>query len=650
MAHERIKPEFLFDEEKIKQLKQIAPECFEDGKLTFETLRQNLGDWVQDEEDGDLEHFGLFWPGKKDARRLATIPPEGTLEPVYGEGLKSDGTPDDDGVNDSKNIFIEGENLEVLKILQKSYANKIKMIYIDPPYNTGNDFVYDDDFTEPLQEYLRRTGQIDEEGKPLTTNKKSDGRFHSKWLSMIYPRLRLARNLLKDDGVIFVSIDDNEATNLKMVLNEIFGEENFIAQFIHKNNSNKNQAKLVGVSCEYFLCYSKNKDSLQGIEWKVEKKGAADIAKKFKQLKKLDISLDEIEQEIKEMYKRPKYAHLSRWNKVDENGVFKDENLSREGGPKNYTITNPETGEDCVVPPRGWAKSKEDLEKLQQQNLIWYGDPDTAPGWKYYLSEDNYSVPDNFWYYDNSVDTKWIKKEFGDIVFQNPKPVDMIRDLIDMTCDSSDIVMDFFAGSGTTAHALNSSLVNSNGELNYILVQFPEPLEESKKEQKAAFKYCVKENLPYYLTEVTKKRLKKTIKKNNIGTFKVYKLMQTNYKQWNDVQREDISQLENSLDLFNSSPLREDWNKNKLITELMLLEGFPLDASQTKSHIGSNQIVKVESEIVSNTLLICLDDEIEESMIEELELDNASTFICLDSAISNQNKLRLSDKGLIKTI
>ncbi len=207
MAHERLRPQFLFDEEKIRQLKQIAPECFEDGKINFETLRQNLGDWAQDDEEKDLEHFGLFWPGKRDARRIASIPPQGTLEPVYGEGLKADGTPDTDGVNDSKNIFIEGENLDVLKILQKSYAGKIKMIYIDPPYNTGNDFVYDDDFTEPLQEYLRRTGQVDEEGKPLTTNKRSDGRFHSKWLSMMYPRLTLARNLLSTDGLIFISID-----------------------------------------------------------------------------------------------------------------------------------------------------------------------------------------------------------------------------------------------------------------------------------------------------------------------------------------------------------------------------------------------------------------------------------------------------------
>ncbi|MCL4483360.1 MAG: site-specific DNA-methyltransferase, partial [Bacteroidetes bacterium] len=259
MAHEKLRPDYLFDETKIAQLKQLAPECFEDGKINFTTLSQNLGDWRLDEEDPKLEHFGLFWPGKRDARKAAALPPEGTLEPVWGDGLKSDGTPDSDGVNDSKNIFIEGENLEVLKLLQKSYAGKIKMIYIDPPYNTGNDFVYDDDFTEPLQEYLRRTGQVDEEGKAMTTNKRSDGRFHSKWLCMMYPRLRLARNLLRDDGVIFVSIDDNELSNLSLILNEVFGPENFLATFIIQSNPRGSQSiKSVASTHEYLLTFAKN--------------------------------------------------------------------------------------------------------------------------------------------------------------------------------------------------------------------------------------------------------------------------------------------------------------------------------------------------------------------------------------------------------
>jgi len=215
MPIEKLRPSFSFDEEKIKQLKEIAPEAFADNQVNWEVLKEALGEYLEEDEQ-DIEHFGLFWPGKREARRMASIPSKGTLVPCPGEGIDEENT---------RNIFIEGENLEVLKILQKSYADRIKMIYIDPPYNTGNDFVYDDDFTEPIEEYRRRTGQIDEEGKPLTTNKKADGRFHSKWLSMMYPRLRLAKNLLSDDGVIFVSIDDNEVHNLRMIMNEVFGEK-----------------------------------------------------------------------------------------------------------------------------------------------------------------------------------------------------------------------------------------------------------------------------------------------------------------------------------------------------------------------------------------------------------------------------------------
>lgn len=225
MPHERLRPGFVFDEERIKQLKQIAPEAFADGKINWETLKEALGNYTE-EDNPEVEHFGLFWPGKKEARKLASIPSKGTLIPCPGEGVDEETT---------RNIFIEGENLEVLKILQKSYAGRIKMIYIDPPYNTGNDFVYEDDFKEPLEEYLRRTGQVDEEGKPMTTNTRADGRFHSKWLSMMYPRLRLARNLLRDDGLIFVSIDDNEITNLRTILNELFGEEQFQSQIVWKN-------------------------------------------------------------------------------------------------------------------------------------------------------------------------------------------------------------------------------------------------------------------------------------------------------------------------------------------------------------------------------------------------------------------------------
>jgi adenine-specific DNA-methyltransferase len=357
MAHERLRPEFTFDEAKIEQLKQLAPECFEDGKINFETLRQNLGDWAQDEDDAELEHFGLFWPGKREARRIAAIPPEGTLEPVFGEGLKADGTPDTDGQNDSRNIFIEGENLEVFKILQKSYANKIKMIYIDPPYNTGNDFVYDDDFTEPLQEYLRRTGQVDEEGKPLTTNKRSDGRFHSKWLSMMYPRLRLARNLLREDGVIFVSIDDNEVHNLRAIMNEIFGEENFIANIIwEKNYAPSNDSKWFSANHDHIVIYSKDKET-----WRP--------------------NLLPRTEELLSRYKNPDN---------DLRGPWQSDNMTVKTYSKDYDyeITSPTGKKTSPTNGRCWFTSKIRMQELIRDNRVWFGeDGNNTPRIKRFLSE-----------------------------------------------------------------------------------------------------------------------------------------------------------------------------------------------------------------------------------------------------------------------
>jgi len=215
MTIQKLRPTFTFTEDRLRELQQVVPEAFADGKINWEVLREALGEYLEDETQ---EHFGLTWPGKREARRLAALPPQGTLVPTPGEGVDEETT---------HNLFIEGENLEVLKLLQKSYAGRVKMIYIDPPYNTGNDFIYEDDYSEPLEAYLKRTGQMDEAGRRLTTNTRASGRFHSKWLSMIYPRLLLARQLLREDGVICISIGEEEVSSLKFILNEVFGEENF---------------------------------------------------------------------------------------------------------------------------------------------------------------------------------------------------------------------------------------------------------------------------------------------------------------------------------------------------------------------------------------------------------------------------------------
>jgi len=652
MAHEKLRPEFTFDDDKINQLKQIVPECFEDGKINFETLRQNLGDWAQDEDDDTLEHFGLFWPGKKEARKLAAIPSEGTLEPVYGEGLKPDGTPDTDGNNDSKNIFIEGENLEVLKILQKSYANRIKMIYIDPPYNTGNDFVYDDDFTEPLQEYLRRTGQIDEEGKPLTTNKRSDGRFHSKWLSMMYPRLRLARNLLKDDGVIFVSIDDNEVHNLRAIMNEIFGEENFIAQLVWEKK--KKGAFLSGDITnvkEYVIVYSKAKDSFNGLIGEIARQTETYPVIKTTNTRGIRIIPKGIASKYRESsHFVKKGSRISSGNmelillsdmiiensvlqedvEVDSNWIYSQKLLDEYANNDKLYITQDLYFRRIVDEPRE-KKMKDILPRVGTEGLS---------GSEYIKS-------------DNLFSDGWGTNEDGNAelhdllgiqnLFDFPKPSKLISKLIASLHDNDCLVLDFFSGSGTLAQSTMAVNDATKGSIQYICVQLPQEITKEDNAYNHGYRK---------ITEITKDRIVNSGKKYNcedIG-FNYFKLNNSNYKKWQDINSIDVNQVELALDEFANSPLKPNWSKNKLLTEIQLLEGFPLDSKLETSNFGKNEVNQISHEDLETKLLICLDDNIEENLISDLKLDSNTIFICLDTAISNQHKLRLSDKGLIKTI
>jgi adenine-specific DNA-methyltransferase len=625
MAHERLRPQFLFDEEKIKQLKQLAPECFEDGKINFETLRQNLGDWAQDEEDKDLEHFGLFWPGKRDARKIASMPPQGTLAPVYGEGLKADGKPDTDGVNDSKNIFIEGENLEVLKILQKSYAGKIKMIYIDPPYNTGNDFVYDDDFTEPLQEYLRRTGQVDEEGKPLTTNKRSDGRFHSKWLSMMYPRLKLARNLLVKDGVIFISIDDNEIHNLKAMMNEPFGEENFVACFIWEKRTNRENRKMVSSRHDYLLTY------------------CLDVSEKEKAISMLPMS-----QEAEERYKNPDNDHRGPW---------KSDPATAQAGHATksqfYVLTAPNGKQHNLPSGRCWAYTKGVMDKAIGEGRIWFGkDGNGVPRIKTYLdAKERGLIPESIWFAEevstNEEAKNYLKDLFDGIaVFDTPKPVELIDMALKIGAANGGIVLDFFAGTSATAEAV----IRRKEGNQFIMVQMPELCNEDSEAYKAGYKR---------ISEISRERIKRASKRtqnelkeyNHDLGFKAYLLKSSHYKHWLNQSSSSMTELEKNLELFNQQPLIERWTQTGLICELILIEGFSLSSLiEHQLQYRSNNIFKVSDEYCEHSLLVCLDKEIKPETIKSLELSGNDIFICLDSAISNVDKLKLSDKGLIKTI
>ncbi len=646
MPYERLRPSFVFDEERLNYLQQIAPEAFTDGKVNWEVLKESLGEHLE-EEGQETEHFGLFWPGKRQARKMASIPSKGTLIPVKGEGVNEETT---------KNIFIEGENLEVLKLLQKSYAGRIKMIYIDPPYNTGNDFVYDDNFTEPLEEYLKYSGQMDEEGKLLTTNKKADGRFHSKWLSMLYPRLRLARNMLCEEGVIFVSIDDNEVHHLRLLLNEIFGEENFIAQIVIKSNPRGSMSpESIGMLHEYVILYAKNKQEV-------------------------NIVGHELSQEMLDEYKYQnqkgeKYRLLGLrqrggfWRRSDRPSLYYplfinpgDCSVSITKSKKHYIELypiQPTTGEEGSW---RWGKEKieNNLELLIGKKIKRDGKEEWDVFQLDYLQsgkeENKRTKAKSIWdekeiNYQNG--TAEVKNLFdGKQCFDFPKPLALLRNIVSMVgTNDGDYILDFFAGSGTTAHAVISQNQEEHLNRRFIMVQMPEFTDEKSEARKCGYKTIssvCKERIRRAI-KLTEKSIKKTDDKVDYG-FCMYKLEKSSFIYWQNYEGSDIKQIE---DLFSkqSSPLVDRWKPENLLVEITLQEGFPLDSDieELKEH-KKNEVIQVSSGFCQHRLFISLDKKIAQDTIDNLKIEGEDIFVCLDNALTDEQKVTLSDKGFLKTI
>lgn len=599
MPIEKLKPSFHFEAERIEQLKQIAPEAFADGKINWETLQEALGEYLED-ETYNAEHFGLFWPGKREARKTASTKSLCSINPNINDSIDFDNT---------SNVFIEGENLEVLKLIQKSYNGRAKLIYIDPPYNTGHDFVYNDNFQISTFEYLKDVNLIDEKGSPLVANVKSDGRFHSKWLSMMYPRLRLARNLLSDEGIIFIHIDDNEVANLRLLMNEVFGEENFIAQICHKSRASVSNDKIISSNHNHILLYSKDYVSI------FEKR------KMFG----LDPQIDGFKLE-------------------DKNGKYK---LVPVDGPGGATKGNPYY--EFMGVKQYFRFSKERMQKMYEDGkIIKVGN---GLQQKYYLSEaEKTRKTDTTWwdekYYNSTATSKLIKLMGGDY-FSNPKPIELLKRILSLWCrDENDLVIDFFAGSGSTAQAVLEYQVETNIKINFLTVQLDEKYDENEPAYKDGYRF---------ISDFTRARINKVIKqlpKNKLLDFgyKYFSLNISNFKLWKNYIGSDIKELETLFE-NNSTPLVEDWKPENLLTEVMLIEGFPLDSKlKIVENYKYNKVTEVSSDFCEHKLLVCLDEKIEDKTIKALQLDDEDIFICLDTAISDQDKVTLQDKGLIKTI
>lgn len=626
MSYERLRPTFTFDPERIEQLKVIAPEAFADGAINWEALRSALGNYVE-EEGADAEHFGLFWPGKRAARRRASEPSWGTLIPVPGEGVNEDTT---------RNVFIEADNLDALKLLQKAYVGRVKLIYIDPPYNTGNDFVYRDDFREAQEDYLRRTGQISEQGQFLSTNTKADGRFHSNWLNMIYPRLRLARTLLREDGLIFVSIDDNEVHNLRAVMDEVFGPENFIANIAwEKRYTRSNNARLFYSLKDSIIVYRSSATVGLLREARTEKSDA--------------------------IYKNPDEDERGEWT----SSSYVNPATKAQRPNLVYPITNPNTGEVVEHPTHAWKYEPAEHERHVREKRLWWAKDGRAkyPRLKVFLSEsDGGLVPIDLWDYQSSGTTDdggaEVKELFSEAVFDNPKPTKLLKRIMKLVTSSEDqdIVLDFFAGSASTAHAIMSLNSEDGGNRQFVLVQVPEETPATSPARKLGFKT---------ISSVASERIRRAGKKIQTAVdgrlpdldtfpldlgFRYYRFASSNYKAWQDYDGEDSTQVQTLFDQF-ETPLIDGWQTDNLLIEVMLQLGFPLDSQiELISDFRDNALQRITSDFHSHSLYTCFDRALLDSTIETLSLGTEDIFVCLDSALTDQTKARLSDVCNLRTI
>jgi len=654
---ERFTSKYKLNEEQLNQLKQIVPEAFKDNILDFNSLYEALSDFTENDENADIEQFGLTWPGKRQAKRAAAIPPVGTLVPVPGDGVDEDTT---------RNIYIEGDNLEVLKILRKAYTGRIKMIYIDPPYNTGNDFIYDDNFTESVESYQKRTGQVDENGVKMTTNNRSDGRFHSKWCSMIYPRLRLARELLSEDGVIFISIDDNEVAQLRKICDEIFGEENFVGILSVENNpKGRKNSDYISVSSEYLVIFAKNKVKSYFIE-NVPKK-ASDMKEDedgnfvHSSGKRVLVGENSFNKPVINENSEKNYSVYYRSNDksieiINENIATINKQLLSKGYKKYYSYMNNYLVENTYTENKFRELFEEGALEFSEDKIYEKNFNDTIRI-KSQLVNKEYEaiIKGEKIKYSMELTTTgagtYLKKLFNknELIFSAPKNVCFLKLLISLFEKENFFVLDFFSGSATAADAVMQLNAEDGGKRQFIMVQIPEICDKDSEAAKAGFKN---------ICEIGKERIRRAGKKvkeeaglnaDNIDTgFKVFRLAPSNYKAWENYTDNDIKQLE---ELFKQDSLKPGWKEDDLLTEVMLLEGFPLDSKiELLPQFTKNKVQKISSDFHDNTLYICLDKDIHNETIETLSLTDKERFICLDSAIDDQSKIRLEDKNLIKTL
>jgi len=596
--------------DELKKFSQIFPQFISEGKVDFDALQAFLAD--KDALVDEKDKYTFTWAGKKQSFQAISRPSHATLNPKIDESVDFDNT---------QNLFIEGDNLEVLKLLQKHYHSKIKMIYIDPPYNTGKDFIYKDNFTEGKSDYFERIGAT-ENGIQLESNSDAGGRYHSQWLSMMYPRLFLAKQLLKDDGVIFISIDDNEQHHLKMLMNEVFGESNFVCELIWEKKTGASDSKTIATITEYVFVYTKNINFSSNCTF-AKNKDSYDLARyKHK---------DDFYQERGSFY----------YDNLDRGGLRYSDSLNFEITGINGESTYPNGRVEFLNDGWIWKWSKKKVKwgfdngflEIRKSNVKNSG---YAVYYKNYLLVDNSNQP-----IDRAAPTKNlilgvknqdgssdIKEIFKSRYFDYPKPVKYISTILKyINFDSGDIVLDFFAGSATTGHAVMDLNKQDNGNRQFILVQIPEVIDKSSEAFKSNYKN---------IAEIGKERLRRAIKKYEFKAgFKVFSLASTNYNITKSYNGDDAKTLLNLEKLSIKEPLIDNFDPINLVYEIILKYGFSLNAKIERK----NDFYLIKDNELDRKLAITLQNPINTKQIEGLKLATDDTLVCFDKSLTDTQKV-----------
>ena len=595
--------------ENIEQLRTLFPEAFTEAGIDFEVLKQLLAGAVDERE----EKYGVNWHGKRRARQLALTPSNGTLRPCPEDSVDWDTT---------QNLMIEGDNLEVLKLLQKSYSGKVKLIYIDPPYNTGKDFVYPDKYDDNLSTYLRYTRQVNDEGFKTSSNTEASGRFHTNWLNMMYPRLKVARTLLREDGVLFVSIDEKEYAHLRTICAEIFGEENLVGTVVWRNATDNNPTN-IATEHEYVLVVGRGKDALEK-EWKSSVSDVKEVLVRIGQELTEQFTGDALGAAYERWFRQHKAElwPLDRYKYIDEGGVYTGSqsvhNPGREG--YRYDVIHPGTKRVCKQPLMGYRFPQVTMNDLLARGKILFGGDETKLiELKVYASEYQEKLASVI-ELDGRLGAYDLKEDFPDDgkVFSNPKPVRLLTTFFPLLLrQDGDLVVDFFAGSGPTAKAVLELNCKDQVQRRFCLVQLPEPLVHEDEDQRSAVALCDKLKKPRTIAEVTKERLRRTAKKiknespmfaGDLG-FRVFKLDSSNIRAWEP----DRQNLPESL-LESVDHLKTDRTETDILYELLLKFGLDLCVPIERRQIAGKDVHSIGGVV----LVACLADKIAPNQVEPL--------------------------------